>query len=269
MSAAESELSRCPGFGDRDHAHAVDPQDGGVALELGDRGLASRLAGRLGRGVWDWLQVRHRRLSLRLVVRNGLGLRLAQDRAARVAAGSTSRDLRKPRPTEPRPLSLPSDEARSDRTRGGRARPRRLRWDRRQRSRDERAAATAGGGGTGTAKVEGKLPPGAVGPVDTPGAAEGPAATEASPESPADRATVHGEPARRLTATAVTAVVTQYIAALDHHDAAGVCARSSREHSRSATCRSGRAAAAPPCAPRSACGRPTAARPGAAPRSSS
>jgi hypothetical protein len=78
---------------------------------------------------------------------------------------------------------------------------------------------------TVTTKVKGKLPPGAVGPVDTAEeAAEGPAATEASPESPAagpqsTRDLSDGE------RTAVTAVVTTYIAALDHHDGAGVCAR--------------------------------------------
>lgn len=81
------------------------------------------------------------------------------------------------------------------------------------------------GGPTGTTKVEGKLPPGAVGPVDTAEeAAEGPAATEASPESPAAGPQSTGDLSDGER-TAVTDVVTGYIAALDHHDGAGVCAR--------------------------------------------
>jgi hypothetical protein len=83
------------------------------------------------------------------------------------------------------------------------------------------AATSTAGEPIVTAKAEGKLPPGAVGPVD---AAEGPAATEASPESPAAGPQSNGDLSDR-DRTAVTAVVTKYIAALDHHDAAGVCAR--------------------------------------------
>jgi hypothetical protein len=78
---------------------------------------------------------------------------------------------------------------------------------------------------TVTTKVEGKLPPGAVGPVDTAEeAAEGPAATEASPESPAAGPQSTGDLSDG-DRTAVTAVVTTYIAALDHHDGAAVCGR--------------------------------------------
>ncbi len=76
---------------------------------------------------------------------------------------------------------------------------------------------------TGGAKVEGKLPPGAVGPVDTAEeAAEGPAAAEASPESPAAGPQSTGD-LSDAARTAVTAVVTRYIAALDRHDAPRVC----------------------------------------------
>ena len=92
-------------LGDGEHADAVDAEHGGVALELGDRGLAPGLGGGLRLGVWNGLQVRHRRLVMRLVVRDGLGLRLAQDRAARVAAGSTSGDLRKRSRRNPRHLA--------------------------------------------------------------------------------------------------------------------------------------------------------------------
>jgi hypothetical protein len=76
-------------LGDGEHADAVDPEHGRVALELADRGLAAGLARRLGLGIWNGLQVRHAGLIFRLVVRRGLGVRLAQDRAARVAAGDT------------------------------------------------------------------------------------------------------------------------------------------------------------------------------------
>ena len=75
-------------------------------------------------------------------------------------------------------------------------------------------------GGTPTAK----LPPGAVGPVDTAEeAAEGPAATEASPESPANGPESTGE-VPDADRSAVTAAVSEYVAALDAHDAARVCA---------------------------------------------
>jgi hypothetical protein len=75
-------------------------------------------------------------------------------------------------------------------------------------------------GGTATAK----LPPGAVGPVDTAEqAAEGPAATEASPESPANGPRSTGE-VPDADRSAVEATVRDYVAALDGHDAARVCA---------------------------------------------
>jgi hypothetical protein len=88
---------------------------------------------------------------------------------------------------------------------------------------------TAATPGTSTAEtvggqVTGKLPPGAVGPVDTQEeAAEGPAATEASPEAPAEGPKSSGELAGP-DQSAVTATVGDYIAALDRHDAARVCA---------------------------------------------
>jgi hypothetical protein len=69
-----------------------------------------------------------------------------------------------------------------------------------------------------------KLPPGAVGPVDThEEATEGPAATEASPEAPAEGPAATGDLSGADRA-AVTAVVSEYIAALDRHRAARVCA---------------------------------------------
>jgi hypothetical protein len=77
---------------------------------------------------------------------------------------------------------------------------------------------------TSTASVQGKLPPGAVGPVDTAEeATEGPAATEASPESQAvgPQATGELEGADR---SAAVATVRSYVAALDGRDAARVCA---------------------------------------------
>ncbi len=72
--------------------------------------------------------------------------------------------------------------------------------------------------------VQGKLPPGAVGPVDTAETAvEGPAATEASPESEANGPSATGEleGSERL---AATAAVRRYISALDGREAARVCA---------------------------------------------
>ncbi len=82
----------------------------------------------------------------------------------------------------------------------------------------------ATGGGAGTAKVNGKLPPGAVGPVHTVGqAADGPAATEASPGSAANGPRSTGD-LSDADAAAVSAVVRDYIAALDRRDAARVCA---------------------------------------------
>jgi hypothetical protein len=69
-----------------------------------------------------------------------------------------------------------------------------------------------------------KLPPGAVGPVDThEEATEGPAATEASPEAPAEGPAATGDLSGADRA-AVTAVVSEYISALNRHRAARVCA---------------------------------------------
>lgn len=93
-------------------------------------------------------------------------------------------------------------------------------------SNDTGATTVSAGGTTGTAggQATSKLPPGAVGPVDTAEQeAEGPAATEASPESPAAGPSSSGklpDPDR----SAVTTVVGDYIAALDRHEAARVCA---------------------------------------------
>jgi hypothetical protein len=92
-------------------------------------------------------------------------------------------------------------------------------------------SATTSTGSVG--EVTGKLPPGATSSAATSTAAgsthtaeeqaEGPAATEASPEAPAQGPEASGElsPEDR---TAVTAVVSDYIVALDRHDAARVCA---------------------------------------------
>jgi hypothetical protein len=72
--------------------------------------------------------------------------------------------------------------------------------------------------------VTGKLPGGAVGPTDTAEEqAEGPAATEASPEAPAEGPAAKGEVSGE-NRSAVGAAVGDYIDALDHHDAARVCA---------------------------------------------
>ncbi len=76
----------------------------------------------------------------------------------------------------------------------------------------------------GNAQATGKLPPGAVGPVDTAEEdAEGPAATEASPESSAAGPQSTGE-LPDADRTAVSAAVVDYITALDRHNAARVCA---------------------------------------------
>jgi hypothetical protein len=73
-------------------------------------------------------------------------------------------------------------------------------------------------------KVTGKLPTGAVGPVDTAEEeAEGPAVTEASPEAPAEGPQSTGE-LEGTDRSAATAAVQSYIAALDRHDGARVCA---------------------------------------------
>ncbi len=85
------------------------------------------------------------------------------------------------------------------------------------------ATRTGAGGGGGASKVEGKLPPGAVGPVDTAEeAAEGPAASEASPEAPANGPRSTGS-LPDADSAAVSAVVRSYVAALDRRDAASVC----------------------------------------------
>ena len=82
---------------------------------------------------------------------------------------------------------------------------------------------TAAGSADAGTTVKGKLPPGAVGPVDTAEeAAEGPAATEASPEAPAEGPSSTGD-LPDADRSAVAAVVRDYIAALDGHDAARVC----------------------------------------------
>jgi hypothetical protein len=82
----------------------------------------------------------------------------------------------------------------------------------------------AGSTGVSGAPATGRLPPGAVGPTDTAEeAAEGPAATEASPEAQAEGPKSSGE-LSGSERSAVTAAVAGYIAALDHHDAARVCA---------------------------------------------
>jgi hypothetical protein len=75
-----------------------------------------------------------------------------------------------------------------------------------------------------TGPATGKLPPGAVGPVDThEEATEGPAATEASPEASAEGPAATGDLSDADRA-AVGKVVSDYIAALDRHRAARVCA---------------------------------------------
>jgi hypothetical protein len=79
------------------------------------------------------------------------------------------------------------------------------------------SARVAGG------KVNGKLPPGAVGPTDTAEeAVEGPAATEASPEASATGPSARGD-LPSADRSAVTGVVDGYVAAIDRHDAARVC----------------------------------------------
>jgi hypothetical protein len=76
----------------------------------------------------------------------------------------------------------------------------------------------------GSGKVTGKLPAGAVGPVDThEEAAEGPAATEASPESPANGPASTGD-LNGADQAAAEAVVRSYVLALDQRNAARVCA---------------------------------------------
>jgi hypothetical protein len=90
---------------------------------------------------------------------------------------------------------------------------------------DTAATATTGSTVTVTGgEVGGKLPPGAVGSRDaTEEADEGPAANEASPEAQAQGPETRGELSAEDSA-AVSSVVSEYIAALDRHDAARVCA---------------------------------------------
>jgi hypothetical protein len=72
--------------------------------------------------------------------------------------------------------------------------------------------------------VTGKLPPGAIGPVDTAEqTAEGPAAAEASPESAAEGPQSRGE-LEGTDRSAATGTVRSYISALDDRDAVRVCA---------------------------------------------
>jgi hypothetical protein len=86
-------------------------------------------------------------------------------------------------------------------------------------------STTTGGPVTATGgEVTGKLPQGAVAPADTAEEAqEGPAATEASPEAPAIGPASTGE-LPSADRSAVASTVSDYIAALDRHDAARVCA---------------------------------------------
>jgi hypothetical protein len=78
--------------------------------------------------------------------------------------------------------------------------------------------------GVGHGEATGKLPPGAVGPVDTQEEEdEGPGATEASPEAQAEGPESSGELTGEDRSAAVAAV-SDYITALDRHDGAGVCA---------------------------------------------
>jgi hypothetical protein len=92
---------------------------------------------------------------------------------------------------------------------------------------DQTSPPATAGGATLTrpgGQIAGKLPPGAVGPVDThEEEEEGPAATEASPEAPAEGPASKGELSGEDRPAAIAAV-NDYIAALDRHDAAGVCA---------------------------------------------
>jgi hypothetical protein len=78
--------------------------------------------------------------------------------------------------------------------------------------------------GVGQGEVTGELPSGAVEPPDTAeDQAEGPAATEASPEAPASGPQAKGD-LPSMDRSQVETTVSDYIGALDHHDAARVCA---------------------------------------------
>ena len=77
--------------------------------------------------------------------------------------------------------------------------------------------------GTSGPKVDGKLPPGATGPVDAAEEeTEGPAAAEASPEAEANGPRASGELSDSDRA-AVTSVVREYVAALNGGNAGRVC----------------------------------------------
>lgn len=83
--------------------------------------------------------------------------------------------------------------------------------------------ATAPPQRTSRSTTTAKLPPGAVGPVDTAEeAVGGPAATEASPGEPAQGPRASGQ-LSSADSEAVQAGVRRYVAALDHRDAKRVC----------------------------------------------
>jgi hypothetical protein len=165
--------------------------------------------------------VRHRRLVSSLVIGKGrLESQLTQDRAARVAAGDTGREPMRSRRRNVCVLSLSSMRAGAALLVGvvvlsgcggsGHG----------DTSATESTSSTTG---APSAKITGKLPPRAVGPTDTAEEAAGPAATEASPESAAAGPSSTGE-LSSAGRSAVTAVVDDYVAALNRHDARLVCA---------------------------------------------
>ena len=124
-------------------------------------------------------------------------------------------------------------------------------------------AATATGS---TGAVTGKLPPGAVEPADpAEEQAEGPAATEASPEAQAEGPESNGELSGEDRSTAI-ATVSDYIRALDRHDAARVCALLVPGALDLSALPSGAAAVPDRCGPRSGRGRAAVLRLGARPR---
>jgi hypothetical protein len=154
---------------------------------------------------------------MRLVVRDGLGLRLAQDRAARVAAGSTSGSL-----------NLGADGT------GSALACRAMKLGAMVMAVAALGFAGCGGSAAGDRMTTAATAP--VGPEPTAGGtrtaagatatateeAGSPAETEASPESPAKGPASTGN-LPDADRSAVTASVTAYIAALDRHDAARVC----------------------------------------------
>ena len=87
----------------------------------------------------------------------------------------------------------------------------------------ESTQATATSQQTSRATTTAKLPPGAVGPVDTAEQAiEGRAATEASPGEPAEGPSASGQ-LPSADSDAVQTAVQQYVDALNHRDAKRVC----------------------------------------------